>query len=173
MDETAHLFVGEEQIGELIDDTAELVPPQIALRLAPAECQNTRLTERVAPARRLEIERAQESGPERQQQLAHVERSRQPNTDGRMTSHHSAPSAGGANSSARAQPGTLHGCCRKNVYAKTMVPVNATHGTDGAHASIGTSQTAYHGKTFGLRSSNPPTSNTARSASGAARCAAP
>jgi len=36
MDETAHLFVGEEQIGELIDDTAELVPPQIALRLASA-----------------------------------------------------------------------------------------------------------------------------------------
>src|SRR3989442_286329 len=56
----------------------------------------------------------------------------------------------------------------KKVYAKATVPVKTISGTDGVIASSGTSQTAYHGKTFGPSTMTPVTRGTARTARWAA-----
>src|SRR5437016_14495032 len=61
-----------------------------------------------------------------------------------------------------------HGWEMKKVYAKATVPVKTNSGTDGVTASSGTSQTAYHGKTFGPSTMTPVTRGTARTARWAA-----
>ena len=111
---------------------------EVLLRLASPEREDARLAQGVAPAGRLEIERARERRSERQGKRRHV-LLRAIGCYTACRAVHQPPGDEGARSRARPHQGIAYGCSRKNAYANATLPMNAIHGIEGTRVRNGMS----------------------------------